>query len=232
MKSSALRAVRRVRNDCFPVTPLLGLRLRTPRLELRLPDADELVELAGVAERGVHGLDEMPFAVPWTDAIGTLDFVDEFVAFHEGARERWGPDDWSLLLAVWAAGRLAGSQELSAEEFARRRTVATGSWLGLEFQRRGYGIEMRAAVLELAFRGLGAEAARSGALDGNVASSRVSERLGYAPVGEAFQSPRGKPVREQRYELTRDRWESTPRPPVEIEGLEPCLALFGAGIGA
>jgi hypothetical protein len=35
------------------------------------------------------------------------------------------------------------------------------------------------------------------------------------------------PVREQRFELTRERWETRPRPPVEISGLERCLPLFG-----
>lgn len=34
--------------------PLYGLRVRTPRLELRLPDDDELVELFTLAETGIH----------------------------------------------------------------------------------------------------------------------------------------------------------------------------------
>jgi RimJ/RimL family protein N-acetyltransferase len=205
------------------VSSLLSLRLRTPRLLLRLPAGEELVELARVAERGIHPPEEMPFAVAWTDDLT----VDGFVAFHEAARERWRPEDWSLLFGVWAEGRLAGSQEVAAEGFAARRTVVTGSWLGQEFQRRGYGTEMRAAVLELAFAGLGAEVAFSGALEDSVASARVSEKLGYEPAGEEFHSPRGEPVREQRFRLDRARWEAVERPPVEIEGLEPCLPLFG-----
>jgi len=205
------------------LSPLFGLRLRTPRLVLRLPTRAELVELAQVAERGIHPPEEMPFAVAWTDDLT----VERFVAFHEAARERWNPDDWSLILGVWAEGRLAGTQEVAAEEFATRRTVVTGSWLGQEFQRRGYGTEMRAAVLEVAFCGLGAEAAVSGALEGNVASARVSAKLGYEPAGEGVHSPRGEPVREQRFRLVRARWKAVERPPVEIEGLEPCLPLFG-----
>jgi hypothetical protein len=50
------------------ISPLFGLRLRTPRLELRLPTDDELVELRELAHAGVHPPDEMPFAVAWTDA--------------------------------------------------------------------------------------------------------------------------------------------------------------------
>jgi hypothetical protein len=34
--------------------PLLGLRVRTARLELRLPTEEELADLADLAVRGVH----------------------------------------------------------------------------------------------------------------------------------------------------------------------------------
>jgi RimJ/RimL family protein N-acetyltransferase len=84
---------------------------------------------------------------------------------------------------------------------------------------------MRAAVLELAFRGLGAETARSGAIDGNVASLRVSEKLGYRQVGRSTVAPRGEEVGHADLELRREDWQ--PPFPVEIEGLEPCLPLFG-----
>jgi RimJ/RimL family protein N-acetyltransferase len=86
---------------------------------------------------------------------------------------------------------------------------------------------MRAAVLELLFAGLGGRAATSGALDGNVASERVSEKLGYARAGEGFASPRGVPVRERYFRLERAAWEARDRVPVEIVGLEQCLPLFG-----
>ena len=89
---------------------LYGLRLRTDRLELRWPDEQELVELARLAETGVHDPEEMPFVVPWTDRIGEPGFVDEFVAFHEGLRRDWRADNWQLELGVWAADELIGVQ--------------------------------------------------------------------------------------------------------------------------
>jgi RimJ/RimL family protein N-acetyltransferase len=205
------------------LSPLFGLRLRTPRLVLRLPVRRELFELALVAAGGIHPPDEMPFAVAWTDSFS----ADTFVAHHLAARERWRPESWSLLLGVWAEGRLAGCQEVAADDFALRRTVRTGSWLGRTFQGRGYGTEMRAAVLELAFGALRADAAESGALQGSLASARVSEKLGYEPAGESVWSPRGEPVREQRFRLERPRWEAVERPPVRIERVERCLPLFG-----
>jgi RimJ/RimL family protein N-acetyltransferase len=84
---------------------------------------------------------------------------------------------------------------------------------------------MRTAVLELAFRGLGADVARSGAIAGNVASLRVSEKLGYRIVGSGRVAPRGVEVEHTDVELRREDW----RPPVavEIEGLGTCLPVFG-----
>lgn len=66
----------------YDVTPLLGLRLRTPRLELRLPAEDELAQLARVARQGVHPRDEMPFLIPWTDALDSPSFAEGFVRYH------------------------------------------------------------------------------------------------------------------------------------------------------
>jgi RimJ/RimL family protein N-acetyltransferase len=204
------------------VSPLFDLRLRTARLELRLPTRPELEELRELARAGVHPPDEMPFAVAWTDEPYSEEWV---VAFHEQQREAWRPDAWDLELGVWANGELAGVQGLFAKHFRVSRTVGTGSWLGSSFQRHGIGTEMRTAVLALAFHGLGAEVARSGAIEGNSASLRVSEKLGYRVAGSGTVSPRGVEVGHTDVELLREDW----RPPfaVAIEGLGTCLPLFG-----
>jgi RimJ/RimL family protein N-acetyltransferase len=208
------------------IAPLYLLRIRTPRLELRLGSHDELLELGRLAELGVHAPDEMPFAVAWTDGIGQPDFLESFVAFHEGALAAWSPQRWTLNLLVWEHGTLVGTQSVSGKgAHARGRPVTTGSWIGLGHQRRGIGTEMRAAVLELAFRGLGAAVAASAWLEGNEASRRVSEKLGYVEVGVGQQSPRGAPVLEHKVVIEHASWLCPG--PVEIEGLEPCLPSFG-----
>ena len=208
------------------VTPLFGLRLLTPRLELRLGSEAEIGSLGELAERGIHPTGEMPFAVSWTDRIGAPEFRTEFGAFHRGQLAAWTPEEWHLNLLVWKGGGLVGTQTLLASDFARRREVATGSWVGAAHQGRGIGTEMRAAVLELAFSGLGAVAATSGWLEGNRASARVSEKLGYRETGVGTTSPRGVPVPHHDVRLEHEDWRAPVS--VEIVGLEPALPLFGS----
>jgi RimJ/RimL family protein N-acetyltransferase len=200
---------------------LMNVRVRTPRLELRLPTDDEIIELYRVAEGGIHPPEEMPFFVPWTDTLNEADFV----AYHREGRESWSPDLWRCNFVSFLDGRPIGTQGIEAKDFADERTVETGSWLGETFQRQGYGFEQRAAVLEFAFRGLGARAATSGALVHNVASQRISEKLGYRVTGTREVAPRGEPVLHYDYRLEHVEWRSPI--PVAIEGLKPALPLFG-----
>ena len=208
------------------VSALYALRLTTPRLELRLGDRSELEALAQVAAAGIHPPDEMPFAVAWTDASGEPGFLEGFVAFHEEALSSWAPDGWTLNLLAFHEGGLVGTQGVAAERFAAERVVETGSWLGAAHQGKGLGTEMRAAVLELAFGGLGALAARSGWSEGGAGqSARVSARLGYREVGTHVLRPRDEPVVHHDLVLERADWLC----PIDVrlEAVEPCLALFG-----
>src|SRR4051812_31053178 len=153
--------------------PLYRLRLRTPRLELRLPDPDDLGALAGQAAAGVHDPAVQPFIVPWTEA-DPATVARNAIQWHWATLGRWSAESWSLPLVVVAEGAVIGTQDVGAQHFARLREVHTGSWLGRAHHGRGYGTEMRAAVLHLAFAGLGAESATSEAFADNHASYGVS----------------------------------------------------------
>lgn len=206
--------------------PLAQLQLETPTLELRVPTESDLFALAGLAAAGVHDPQDQPFAVPWTDAPpagrarGTLQYQ-----WRQWGH--WTPEKWNLELAVIHDGVVVGIQSMSAENFAVLREVSTGSWLGLEHQGQGIGTEMRAAVLHLAFAGLAADYALSGAFADNPASLAVSRKLGYTEDGIQRELRRGKPAVTQRLRLDRAEWQATARPPVTIRGLEPCRAMFG-----
>ena len=102
--------------------PLYGLRVRTPRLELRLPTEPELLELYEVAAAGIHPPEEMPFGVAWTD-----DLTEEsFLAYHHACRESWTADSWKFDLGTWVDGVLAGVQGIGADAYAQQRTIGTG----------------------------------------------------------------------------------------------------------
>lgn len=204
------------------IEPLWEIRLRTPRVELRLPTADELEALYDVAAAGIHPPEEMPFGVAWTDDLRH----DAFVQFHQDAWRDWSPTKWDCRFVTFLDGEVIGMQDVGAEAFAERREVGTGSWLGQDFQGRGYGTEQRAAVLEFAFRVLGARVAISGALIHNVPSQRISEKLGYRVTGMGELSPRGEPIPHYEYRIEHTQWNCPIA--VEIEGVEPALPLFGA----
>jgi RimJ/RimL family protein N-acetyltransferase/predicted GNAT family acetyltransferase len=206
--------------------PLTRLRVRTPRLELRLGSRAELRALAELSQQGIHDPAVMPFAIAWTDGAGEPGFVEESIEVHESRIRAWEPGDWTLHLVAFHRGRPIGVQSVRGERFEDRRVADTGSWLGRAFQGQGLGTEMRAAALHLAFEGLGAEVATSGAIDGNPQSLGVSRKLGYEVVGAHMVSPRGVPVEHLDLELRRESFRSPV--PVEVVGLEPLLPFFGA----
>jgi RimJ/RimL family protein N-acetyltransferase len=206
--------------------PLSDLRLITPRLELRWPTPGDLEALADLAAGGVHDPRLQPFTVPWTDA-PPQDRARGTLQSQWSQWAAWKPTDWTLDLVVRLDGQAVGTQGLSGRDFAVCREVRTGSWLGRAHQGRGIGTEMRAAVLFLAFDGLGALCATSGAYTDNAASLAVSRKLGYTDDGVERHAVRGSLAILRRLRLERASWQETGRIPVDVHGLEPCLPLFG-----
>src|SRR5215472_16190897 len=161
-----------------PCWPLSGLRLRTRGLELRWPALRDLDELAALAAEGVHDPDVQPFSVPWTD-VAPAERARSVLQYHWAQWGSWKPSDWTLDLVAVQNGMIVGTQGLSGRDFAVRREVSTGSWIGRDYQGQGIGTQMRAAVLWFAFECLAAESATSGAYEDNTASLAVSRKLGY-----------------------------------------------------
>ena len=207
--------------------PLFNLVVRTPRLELRLPRDDELASLATLAAAGIHDPDAMPFAVPWTDA-PSPELERQALQWWWRQRAEWRPDNWMFTGAVVVDGEMVGVQDVNAQDFAVRRSVITGSWLGRAHQGKGIGVEMRAAALHLAFAGLDALEAHSGAWHDNTRSLGVSRRLGYRENGTDIRLRRRAADRHVNLVITREDWESRRRDDIEIIGLDTCIGMFGA----
>lgn len=205
--------------------PLEQLRIRTPNLQLSLPTTAQLHELAQLAADGVHAADDMPFTQPWS-ALPPQERSLSVLQWHWRKLSELGPQGWTLTLVVRRNGTVVGTQDIAGREFGISREVSTGSWLGQRFHGQGIGTEMRAAALELAFRGLGAAAANTSAFDDNIASRRVSEKLGYLPNGSELHVVNERAYKAQRFRLPRERWTSPVD--VQLDGVEPCLELLGA----
>ncbi|KID29368.1 acetyltransferase, ribosomal protein N-acetylase [Prauserella sp. Am3] len=210
------------------VFPLAGLRLRTPRLELRVPDDEGRAALAALAVQGIHPRGQIPFLHPFTEAEPD-ELARSVVQRQYRALGELTAEKWTLPLAVSCEGTVVGMQSLQATDFAVTREVGTGSWLGSSHQGRGIGTEMRAAVLHLAFAGLDAEVARSSTFEDTPTSMAVSRKLGYVEDGTSRHAVLGEVRTARRMLLTRETWERTGTVEVTVEGLEPCLPLLGAG---
>jgi RimJ/RimL family protein N-acetyltransferase len=207
--------------------PIYGLRLRTERLVLRLPTDTEVLALLDVAKAGIHPRDEMPFAVAWSTQESPK-FERGFLQYWWSCRANWSPEHWELTLMSEFDGEPIGCQSVSAKDFAVHRTVATGSWLGQASQGRGFGKEMRAAVLGFAFDGLGARFAETSAFLDNAPSNAVSRGLGYVENGRGSLAPNGVARETQQFRMSAEIWRSRPRPPLTVEGLGACREMFGA----
>jgi RimJ/RimL family protein N-acetyltransferase len=205
--------------------PLFDLVVRTPRLELRLPREDEFAAIVALVDGGVHHPATMPFFVPWTDREPSQR-AREAAQWFWSKRAEWSPDKWTFTAAAFADGHVIGMQDVEAEHFRAVRSVETGSWIGLAHQGQGLGREMREAVLHLAFEGLGALEALSGAFEDNAASLATSRSIGYEENGEARGPRRDGSGRTIRLRLGREGWERRRRDDIEILGLEGCLDMF------
>jgi RimJ/RimL family protein N-acetyltransferase len=209
-----------------PHWPLFDLIVRTPRLELRYPDDDIVGAIGVLTAHPIHDPDTMPFSVPWTDCPpGAIE--RQALQHFWRVRATWSPTEWTCPMAVVLEGGVVGAQDIFATDFAMTKTVKTGSWLTQSRQNQGIGKEMRAAILHLGFAGLGAERALTAAYHDNHSSLGVTRALGYEPNGESFEPRRDRGDKQLHFMLTRERWDARRRDDIEIEGLEPCLEMFG-----
>lgn len=169
----------------------------------------------------------MPFAVPWTDAEPDL-LKPNTLKYFWNCRAGTEPEHWDLPFAVIENGAVVGCTSLSANNFPILRQFETGSWLGIEYQGRGLGRELREAALHLGFAGLGATLAITAAYEDNGPSLGVTRSLGYAPNGVLRLVRRGKPAESRRFLLGADEWnQRLRRNDISIENLEPCLPMLG-----
>lgn len=198
--------------------PLHDLVLRTTDLELRVQSEPTAVALSRLQPDDA----ELDPALPQLRLPTAEQRRAHVLQSYWRQFGNWSPDDWVLPFAVSAGGRLIGLQALEGKDFALLRVVDSHSWLVPDARGRGWGRQMRAAVLSLAFHHLGAVRAVTEAFSDNAASLGVSRSLGYLHNGTDLHLHRGA-----RTTMVRLVLENPDLPAVEVSGLGPCLPLLG-----
>jgi len=162
------------------------MELRTERLvlrELTVEDADAIAELANEWDVA-KVLARVPYPYNRSDALQFIEFVS------------------SEQLPVWGivADRLIGVVGVEDE---------LGYWLGKEFWGQGFATEAVSAAVACHFSDPQNKEIEAGHYDGNHASRRVLEKLGFAEIGvsTAYSKAQDKNVRRIDMLLTREGWE-------------------------
>ncbi|WP_144661906.1 GNAT family N-acetyltransferase [Paenarthrobacter nicotinovorans] len=207
------------------IWPPFGLTLTTPRLTVRPILDDDIPAAVDAARSGIHEPGKSPFSMPWAE-MPDAELAPNMAQWYWRCRGNFTKDDWTLLLAVWHDDEFLGVQDLGAKNFKTLRTVSTGSWLKQSAQGRGFGKEMRAAVVSFAFDYLDAEVAESDAAVWNGKSLGVSASLGYEHNG-VFRDGWGDKVEEvQRVRLTPATFKR-PDWTLQVQGHEGLLKYLG-----
>jgi RimJ/RimL family protein N-acetyltransferase len=203
--------------------PLLDVHVSTPMLELHAAADDLLDQLAEVVRAGKTHADPAPYDDPMSFYEPDPDLrVAKWLRAIWRGRGKVEPDWWRLYFVVLVNGHPVGMQDLIGVNFATFGTVTSFSWLATDQRGRGLGHEMRAAILHLAFHGLGAKEAGSDAFVDNHGSNAISRDLGYEPNGSDWATRQGEPALLNRWRLTRANWEQHRRDNIHLHTLEAC----------
>ncbi len=207
--------------------PAFALEVRTPRLVLRFPDDDDLVELAELGARGVHSPDQMPFIIPWTQVPAPFQQRNTLQWFWSQRVTLQG-DVPSITLVTVVDEEIVGMQGLLTASWKGTRTFETGSWLGIGHHGKGIGREMRVAALHLGFDGFAADRMATAAYVDNGASIGVTDAVGYRPNGTELTARNGVPTELVKYVMDRSDFDAIRRDDIEIVGAAAVAALFGS----
>lgn len=206
----------------------LNVLVSTPRLQLRAATDERLEALAPLVAAGKATADPPPWDDPSAFYESDPDErVNRWLQAVWRGRGTVRSDAWRLSFVAFVHDEPVGQQDLTGHDFNDFGTVESSSWVAAGRRGQGIGTEMRAAILHLAFEGLGAREAHSeGAVD-NAGSNTVSERLGYERNGLAWATHQGKPVLGQRWRLTREDWLTGRRSDIGLTDVAKCREVLG-----
>lgn len=194
------------------IWPPYGLVLEAGDLRMTALREADVPEVVDVVAQGIHDPSWTPFLFPWTDAPAD-ELPANYMRFFASTVARTADGHVSLELVVRRGGEVVGMQALNGRDVASTRRLESGSWLGRRFQGEGLGTRMRQMVCAFAFDHLGLDVVTSSAWEDNVASRRVSAKVGYRETGRGEAERRGVMTPEAFFEL---RPEELVRGPDEV----------------
>lgn len=205
-----------------PTQTYPGLLAQAGNVTLRQPDAAAVHTLARAVAGGLHLPDHLQYALwPWYDD------SDRCGSARRMSRDMYAAWDLSapnphLPFAIVVDGAVVGCQALQVVHGPYRysRELQTSSWLIPGARGAGIGYAARQAVLQVAFRGLGAETVRSEAHVGNEASQAISVKCGYRTDGTLVRAENGRRVDLQRFVVDSDSWREPHDLTVTLSGQE------------
>lgn len=193
---------------------------------------EEYAKLAQLAaEVGVSNADEWTFAHPW-NAKPSPEMERGMLQHYCRKFVEWSATEgkWCLMLGIFYQDQIIGMQDAwSRNPYPQALSAETGSWIARSFQGKRFGKEARGGILHLFFDHLGAREMYSGAFKSNKASLAVSKYWGYQPNGVHLQTVEGKAGAQsiKGLRITQWRWAYRSLQGYQVEGLEPCLPMFG-----
>ena len=203
--------------------PLHGIRLVTPDLTLTVMTEADLAAVLSVLPADVE---QSPHATTYAGLDREANRRAVALQGYWRALGLWSPGDWMLPFVVRRDGGIIGVQWLEGPDYLTDHTVDSSSWLVTAERGRGFGRQMRVAVLDLAFGPLCAEAAISSAVTANVASLGVSRSLGYRSTHTSVLPHSGAVLQHVR--LDRADWrDGVAAGTTSVENADAALPYFG-----
>lgn len=210
--------------------PPFGLQIAAGPLSMRLFRDSDFEEYARLLNEPVFANLDAPEVFSWYRD-EPAERVRSGIRFQWDTRASLCPSKWALNFGVWHEDSLIGAQDVRATDFAKCRTISSGSWLTLAMHGKGLGKLMRQAMLVFAFDHLGALRAESGAVIGNDASAGVSRACGYVDNGTEVDAETGWQHPIQKFLLAAADFRR-PTEVVTVTGLtSDLLAMLGADHG-
>ena len=200
------------------------IEMQTKRLKLRIPKNEETAGLAKVLADGIQEEGQPHFMDDNLYGKSVEENTKVLKEFIEKAIYQWNKENWHIPFGVFLDDQPIGLVTIFSNHFPITKGFGCSYWIGLPYQKKGYGTEAFQALLSFGFDGLVAREAYVGAYSDNIPSLRLLEKLEFVFNGEYWMERGGKAIKDRRMRLPREKWQKPTD--IKIDGLASAADLF------